>query len=184
MKQLEELNELRRSDIRVLVKSRNARKYMWSWLEIRNYLFVYAVCCSDLKYTKAIRELNDLKNQLPHYSDNYYNSLCKNLKSYCNYYLLVDKTKYQFSNAKLIDMLKISNYEERNLDSIISDKERDYRENILIDEELERFRIENEIEDSIRSYEEEQEIRHAMGHAKCEDILFHYRDPFFDDSDM
>lgn len=184
MKQLHELNAMRRTDIRVLVKSRNSRKYNWSWLEIRNYLFVYAVCCSTLKYEEALKELQELRNQLPCYSNNFYNSLVKNLKSYCRYYLSTDKCRYQFTNEKLVDMLNISVCEERELDSIISDEERQRRENLLIEEELESLRVESEIEDSIKNYEEQQEIKNAMAHAKVEDILFHYKDPFLEENDI
>lgn len=204
MKMLAELCESRRDDLQKLIQERNAKGYRYSWLETRNYLFVYTVCCSTLEYTQAVKELSKIKAQLPNYSENYYNSLVKNLKSYCRYYLMVEKCKYQFSNEKLIEMLTISKYEEMELDSIISDSERQRRENSQIQEELERLRIESEIENSIQAYEMNRELKKASNEFKdftseeyreysrnafenlgLDELIFNYRDEqFIDDSDM
>lgn len=206
MKQLEELCESRRNDLKKLIQERNSRCHQFCWLEIKRLLFVYAVCCSTLEYAKSVRELKEIENQLPHYSDNYYNSLCKNLKSYCHFYSTTGKCKYFFSNAKLISMLKITKYEESYLDSIISDEERERRENLLINEELEKRRIDSEIESSIQTYEMNQELKKSSNEFKdftgeefreyskkafeelglgLDEIIFGYRDDsFIYDSDM
>lgn len=159
LEKLIELNKFRQKDVLTIVEIRNKKKYNWSQLEIRNTLFIYAVCCSHLDYDEAVKKLDHLRGQLLCQSESYYKSLLKNLKMYCSYFRFVNKCRYQFTNKKLIDLLNISNNEMTYLDSIISDEEKAKRENILIDEELERIRIENQIEESIQKNQIEESIQ-------------------------
>ena len=209
MKETTELCENRRNDLKKIIKERNSRCYQWSWLEVKNCLFVFSLCVSPLKYEVAVRELIAMKNLLPNYSEIFFNSLKgKHLKEYCHYYLLVGKCRYQFSNEKLIEMLRITPSEMRELDSIISDEERQRRENLQIAEESEHRRIESEIEDSIQAYEMNRELKKASNEYKdftaeefreysrvafgnlfndneLDKIIFSYKDErFIDDSDM
>ena len=179
----------RREDIKTIVFLRNKRRYNFEQIEVRNLLFVYAICLSTVpSYEEAVEELNDIRNQLPCNSENFYNSLLKKLESYIRYYKYTQKCRYIFSNQKLIELLFISNLEMKYLETIISSEEEELRQNIEAIEEVERLRVESEIEDSINHNQFNNDLKESLANANIDiennfvsdEVLFSYKDSIFD----
>lgn len=149
-KLLEELNESRKRDLELLVKVRKSKNYNWSQDEIRNTLFIYAMCLSHMETSVAISRFIDFSKLLNNQSKNFYKSIITRIPVFCRYYQYTSKCRYKFSNAKIIEMLNITAYEMKNfLKSIIDESLKEKQELEYLESELERIRIENEIEKSI-----------------------------------
>ena len=158
---LEQLNESRKNDIELLVRVRNSQKYNWTQDEIRNALFIYAICLSHLETSVAIIKFIDFSNLLNNKSKNFYKSVLSRIPSFCRHYEYTRKCRYKFSNKKIIEMLHITDYEMKNfLKNIVDESMKEKQELEYLESELERIRIESEIDRSIKqnAINEELEI--------------------------
>lgn len=148
-----ELNKLRKRDLEVLLQIRKNSHYVWNEDIKRQFLFIYAISSSHLSEEELKKEIYNINLSIRSKSFNFMKRLYARIPSFCRYFALTGCNRYKYSTLKIIQELNITDFEENEL-LVLNSKAAIIKDEEELQQELNRQRIEREIDKSIKAQNE------------------------------